>query len=197
MTQDSVFLFDDREQFHYGDFTQMVQDFIDVNTVKAIQTERKARKPIFKHIAAALVTGFMLLSASTGATSANTYLKQRANIWEHKDPDLKHSFAQARKFIGLTQEQASKVLDLSTSAVEKIEQGVYSGLSTHSREQLSNFIEWVQVLREVHRDRKFIVRSIINTRTEVLGKMTPIEYAISNPKTGIKDLIALERQING
>lgn len=200
MNNVSVFLFDDREQFFYGEITRLQEAPLDQTTYEALKESRKKTKQYFKVLASTVLSSVLYIGlplTCTGATAANVQTKRILSHWDFSDSDLKSDFTDSRKFLGLTQEQAAKILGLSVSTVEKIEQGVYENISKPSREHLGRFIEWASLLRDNHRNKKFVVRAIINSKMELLGDKSPIDYALSNPGAGIRELIALQHQTHG
>lgn len=194
----SCFLFDDLKDFYYGSVVADDVEYVDIKVLRKVRNQ-----PVnFMRLSLSVVTmaAAMVFLPLKGTTSpAHTVFQARArgSISVEADDFLRKRFVSARDYLGLKQSQVAKILGLSGSAVEKIEQGVYQNQTLRTKELLVAFVDWVDLLKEQHGDRKFIVRSLVRAKMNSLGNVSALEYAEQYPGEGLYDLIGLERRMNG
>ncbi len=198
MSLQSPFLFDDREYFHFGDVAVRETDYI--STFVAVL--RKARRQALSFLMAGamvapIAASRTYLHSSVGSSPAHFAVKKSKVVSGEIEEDLRRAFIDNRNFLGLKQVQAALILGLSESTIEKFEQGVYPTQAVKTKELVSLFNEWTDVLKDIHGDRKFIVRPFLKVKRDALGDISSFEYAVKHPGSGLYDLIGLERKMYG
>lgn len=204
----SIFLFDDRNYFTYGEVCSQseVVSAAYVAVVTRSQQERKRPKLAFEKFKAAMsgtiLSAVVLLSSATPFKLPNSILsgKQRTTYEAEGLPinkKLTSSFIQAKDFLGLKQTEIAQLTGISKSTIEKIDQGVYPALGDQVAKQMLPLIELCNLMKEHFGERKFIARSKLRTPDSLLGDISPLDYALNNGPDGILEIISLERKSFG
>jgi DNA-binding XRE family transcriptional regulator len=204
----SIFLFDDRNYFVFGEVCSqsdtMAATYMGV--VERSQQDRKRPKLAFRNFSAAiagtLLSATVLLSSTTPMKFPSSLMlgKQRTTYEAENipiDKKIASSFVRAKDFLGIKQSEAAQLTGIGKSTIEKIDQGVYPALGNQVAIRMLPLIELCSILKEHFGERKFIARARLRTPDSLLGDVSPLEYALENGPEGLKEIISLERKSLG
>jgi DNA-binding XRE family transcriptional regulator len=204
----SVFLFDDRDYFTFGDVCSEAEAVYGeyLTLIERSQQERKQPPFAFKRLTSlvigSLLSANMLATASTPlkwsdalkpGRQKTTYEAERLPL----DKKFASAFLRAKDFLGLKQMEVAQITGIAKSTIEKIDQGIYPSLGNQVASQMLPLIELCDLMKQHFGEKKFIARARLRTPDSLLGKLTLLDYAIENGPEGLMEIIGLERKSLG
>jgi len=111
-----------------------------------------------------------------------------------EDSGLRAGFSEARLFLGLTQEETAKILNVSASTIEKFEQGQTVAPQEFTREKYLAFVELHELYRSRYSTRKWAIRRYLKSPRSIYDGRSAFEFASSRGDNGIFEILGIEKQ---
>lgn len=117
-----------------------------------------------------------------GITASPSKLDERGR------QDLVRRLSKVRNDFGLTQEDMANLLGISKSTVSKMERGEHSpDLSNLSKYQ--NFLDLANYLNQKLNGKKYVIRQLFTSRSQLFDGMNPIEFSHTIGDEGLDEVI--------
>lgn len=138
-------------------------------------------------------TNSLGVSLSDALRNGNMYVPlgittRPSKLDERGRQDLVRKLSKVRDDFGLTQEDMAYLLGISKSTISKMERGEHSP-DMNSLARYNAFLDLANYLNQNLNGKKYVIRQLFTSQSQVFDGMNPIEFAHTIGEEGLNEVI--------